>query len=557
MLPNLLATRKGRLAAFFALYVTEGIPLGFAATAVATQLRHFGIGPAEIGAFVASFYLPWAFKWAFGPLVDVYRSQRWGHRRAWILGTQLMMAITLASLIFVPLPSHLGLFTIILLVHNTFAAMQDVAIDALAINTLAEDERGLASGLMFAGAAVGQGIGATGVLKLSTYTGFQPTFIFVALCILAVSAFVVLPMKEALVQAATEQAQGFRHALGEMRKFSVTAFKTFMSSRGAFLGFWFSILPAGAMSLSLALQSNLAVELGLSNSEIGNLSGWSQVVAAVCMVAGGWLSDKLGHRKTLFVYIVLMSLPPLYMAQVLLGQGYEMPLKPGTLPSNPVLVQGLWVATLTFNAAMGLMYGTRSAVMMGVTNPKVAGTQFTAYMSMANLAIAMAATWQGLAIEAFGYPTTLRIDAVAGVLCLLLLPFIKPPATPDAVGAPVRRARGLSAALALVTLAWIPFQLMPELGGGARAIAQTLFNFAFVAGAVVLGAALAMLPRCMLLRLAPWAAVALLLLALRKHIEGLAVWVGQAVLPALALMAGLCLLALARHAWTELEAAEA
>jgi PAT family beta-lactamase induction signal transducer AmpG len=36
-----------------------------------------GVGPAEIGAFVGSFYLPWAFKWAFGPFIDVFRSQRW------------------------------------------------------------------------------------------------------------------------------------------------------------------------------------------------------------------------------------------------------------------------------------------------------------------------------------------------------------------------------------------------------------------------------------------------------------------------------------------------
>ena len=35
-LPNLLATKNGRLTAFFLLYITEGIPLGFAATAVAT-----------------------------------------------------------------------------------------------------------------------------------------------------------------------------------------------------------------------------------------------------------------------------------------------------------------------------------------------------------------------------------------------------------------------------------------------------------------------------------------------------------------------------------------
>ena len=46
-LPNLLATRLGRLSAFFFRYVTEGIPLGFGATAIATQLRRADVGPAE------------------------------------------------------------------------------------------------------------------------------------------------------------------------------------------------------------------------------------------------------------------------------------------------------------------------------------------------------------------------------------------------------------------------------------------------------------------------------------------------------------------------------
>ena len=144
-LPNLLATRRGRLAAFFLLYVTEGIPLGFGAVAIASELRRQGVGPAEIGAFVGSFYLPWAFKWAFGPFVDVFRSQRFGHRRGWILFTQVGMALTLASLVLVPLPTGLAMFTAILLLHNTFAAVQDVAIDSLAVNALAEDERGLAT----------------------------------------------------------------------------------------------------------------------------------------------------------------------------------------------------------------------------------------------------------------------------------------------------------------------------------------------------------------------------------------------------------------------------
>lgn len=122
-LPNLLATKNGRLTAFFLLYLTEGIPLGFAATAVATMLRRMDVGPAEIGAFVGSFYLPWAFKWAFGPLVDVFSSDRFGRRRAWILVTQVLMALTLLSTVMLDLQQQLWLFTIILFVHNTFGAM--------------------------------------------------------------------------------------------------------------------------------------------------------------------------------------------------------------------------------------------------------------------------------------------------------------------------------------------------------------------------------------------------------------------------------------------------
>jgi len=106
-----------------------------------------------------------------------------------------LMAATLLSTMFLTLPQQLGLFTAILLVHNSFGAMQDVAIDALAVNTLHEDERGLANGLMFCGASIGQLIGGSGVLFMAPYTGFQPTFFFVAGSILVVTVLVVLPLR--------------------------------------------------------------------------------------------------------------------------------------------------------------------------------------------------------------------------------------------------------------------------------------------------------------------------------------------------------------------------
>src|SRR5258705_941667 len=137
------------MATFFFLYVTEGIPLGFTATAIATQMRRQGLGPVAIGAFVGSLYLPWAFKWIAGPFVDTFSSDRFGRRRLWILMMQIGMMATLLVAMPVNIVTELGLFTFIILCHNAFGATQDVAIDSLAVYVLPEQERALANCFMF------------------------------------------------------------------------------------------------------------------------------------------------------------------------------------------------------------------------------------------------------------------------------------------------------------------------------------------------------------------------------------------------------------------------
>ena len=560
-LPNLLATTRGRLTAFFFLYVTEGIPLGFAATAVATQLRRQDVGPAEIGAFVGSFYLPWAFKWAFGPFIDVFASERLGRRRGWIIATQVLMALTLMSTVLLKLPEQLALFTLVLLVHNTFGAMQDVAIDALAVNTLAEHERGLANGLMFAGAAIGQAVGGSGVLFLSGITGFQPTFFFVAGSILAVTLLVALPMREAPSQRThTEGPSRWQAAVVQMRDFAVESFRSFLGTRGAFLGLAFALLPSGAMCLGLALQSNLAVELGLNDDQVALLNLWSSVIQAGFMVLGGYLSDRFGRRRTLAVYIASMSLPVLYLMTVLQQHGWVMPVPQGgsnRVVAPAALITALWIATLTYAVAQGLMYGTRSAIFMDVTNPAVAATQFTAYMALLNLGIAYSATWQGIAIEALGYPKTMLTDAVFGLVCLLLLPWMRTVRgnVPDG-GAPLR-ARISALVLGLACIAWLPYRLQQGALGAAAPIFETAFTVVFVASALFLLAGAAVLGRASraLVQVGIWMAPLLLLLYARHWAGGLnapLADVASLLIVAVPLAAGSLLLTLATRAWGEL-----
>lgn len=561
-LPNLLASRRGRLAAFFALYITEGIPLGFAATAVATQLRRMGVGPAEIGGFVASFYLPWAFKWAAGPIVDVFRSVRFGHRRGWILFTQMMMVATILLTMGVKLPEQLGLFTAILLVHNSFAAVQDVAIDSLAVGSLHEDERGIANGLMFAGASLGQAIGGAGVLFVYDWVGFQGSVVLVSLAIMTVTATIVLPMKEAMADHFASAAGGLRAAGAEMRRFAVESFRSFVGTRGAFSGLLFSLLPAGATALGLALQSNLAVEVGMKDDEVALLQTWSLVLSGTCMVLGGWLSDKLGRRRTLALYIVGMSLPVLYLMFVLKQHGYDMPREPGSAPI-PELIRALWISSLGYAVFQGLMYGTRSAIMMDVTNPAVAATQFTAYMAMANLAIAIAATWQGIAVEAWGYPITLIVDACVGPLCCVLLPAMARKTEGYTEASADGRARLIATVLGLLCFAWLPYWILRDAFGKAQPIlGGTFYTLVFIASALfllaggqVIGAAAGAWRRII-----PGLAGLLFAMYARRFFPDLqsvpwAAAVANALILIVPLVSGVALLALSRKTWRALHEA--
>jgi MFS transporter, PAT family, beta-lactamase induction signal transducer AmpG len=426
--PDLLATKRGRLAAFFALYMTEGIPLGFTATAIATQMRRQGLGVEAIGVFVGSLYVPWALKWAIGPFVDVLSWDRLGRRRMWIVIAQVGMVATLFAALPVNFSTDVKLFTTLILLNNFFGATQDVAIDALAVSVLKEDERGLANGLMFGGAYLGQTIGGAGVLFLTAKIGFPSTYYFVAACILFVTVFVALPLREPKgPPRAPVEGNPLLAAGRDILHFVRDSFRAFVGTRAALIGVLFALLPAGAYALGLALQSNLAVELGMNDTQVAALNLWSTVLSALGCVAGGWLSDRFGRRRTLALYLFATAIPTLWLAWAMQQAPWIMPVDtqmPNRPVPSPALMSTFWIAVQTYSVFQGLMYGTRTAMFMDVTTARVAATQFTAYMALLNFVITYSANWQGKALARWGYPITLTLDAALGLVSIALLPLM-------------------------------------------------------------------------------------------------------------------------------------
>jgi len=432
----MLDTKKGRLATFGILYVCEGVPLGFAAVAMAAYMRRQGMDVAQVGAFVGAFYLPWAFKWSWAPLVDLIGLKRIGGRKAWIAICQCLMIVTLYIVAQIDYVRHFDLLITMVVIHNVFAATCDVAIDSLAVNALRPEERGQGNGFMFAGAYIGQGLGGGGAIFISGMYGFDASFIYVALLLCLVLTFVIFFVRDpdlaSLASRKTSEVWNkFRASLAGFGRELYVGF--FRSGKGPLIGVAFALLPFGAMALSGGVSTAMQVDIGMTNDQIAQLNIYSTAISGIGCVIGGWLADKLGKRKMLALYYALTTVPTLVMA---VAFGGEAGVAGVTIPQ-------FFAASLAFYLFMGMHYGTSAAIFMGLTNPAIAATQFTGFMALRNLTISYTNTWQGAAADAWGYSTLLYADALIAAAPILLIPFLvdrKPTGVPPSRGAPLPEA---------------------------------------------------------------------------------------------------------------------
>ena len=142
--------------------MAQGVPIGLFSIALPAWLVQQGADVAEIATLAAITGLPWGFKLVAGPLMDRFTFLPMGRRRPWVLAAQIGLTLSLLSLAFVDDPLG-GFWTLVAIgfVINTFAALQDVAVDGMAIDVLPENERGRANAFMAFGQVIGfSGFGA-------------------------------------------------------------------------------------------------------------------------------------------------------------------------------------------------------------------------------------------------------------------------------------------------------------------------------------------------------------------------------------------------------------
>lgn len=360
-----LNTRRKLL--FASLYLSEGAPIGFLWLAMPTRLRASGVSVEEISWLTAVLVLPWTFKFAWAPLIDLLQSPHWT-LRSWIVTAQSLMGMTLLSLLVFDPVSDFYLLAVFLIAHAFAAATQDVAIDALCISVTSPGERGEINGWMQTGMLLGRALLGGGTLVIGPYIG-NTGVVGLLVAVTTFSMFLVLCMKiapheESHCTEARPESDRLRSVGRSIRQA--------LKERNTWFGLAFALTGGAAFKALEVLYGPFLIDRGFTESEIGTFAALPMIGLMVAgSVTGGLLSDRLGRRQFVAMSLVLICVSVTALAAVDLALAQQR--------SAGVLI---CLAAAAFS--IGLFTAASYALFMDITHPAVAATQFSAFMGLTN-----------------------------------------------------------------------------------------------------------------------------------------------------------------------------
>ncbi len=390
----LASTRYGRRALFAALYFSEGAPIGFLWWALPVLLRRHDMPVQVIGSTLAMLALPWTIKFLWAPMVDRLRGRQWGHR-AWIVSAQLLMGLTLLPLVWLDPARDFGVVWWLLLAHALAATTQDVAIDAWAIHLTQRDERAGLSGFMQAGMLSGRWLFGAGLLLLR---GTLPQALVIGLLVAAVWCTTLLVLIAGPGRASRDQPMG---------KFW-PVIKQVLSRRNTWLGMALALLAGAAFESTAGMAGVLLTDMGFSETQSGAYFTARVVAMLSGSLAGGLLFDRLSRRISVGGSIVYVALA---VGAVAGCTALDLP-------------RGAYVALVAMDLGIGLLTASSYALWMDLTDDRIGGTQFSAYMGATNACEVWAIFLVGQLAAGYGYAAAFSVMALLSLLALPVLGMI-------------------------------------------------------------------------------------------------------------------------------------
>ena len=399
--------RTLRFVILFLLYFAQGLPFGLIDFALPAWLAQNGASAAAIGAVLAMVILPWTFKLAYGLLMDRYAFLAMGRRRPWIIIGQLGLAVCFTAMAITnPGVHQIGLIAAFAFALGLSSAVQDVAVDGLAVDILPTDEIERVNGYMFGAQAIGIAVSAAVSGYLISYVGL-PTAVLTLAAIITAILVLVLIVRE----RPDERLLPWTRGVSSQRNLDLHLGAFGPIIRNLFAAMFtrqtLTLVPAlifvvAAWGIFLGLAPLFAANvLGWENAVY---SGWSGQASLVAGLAGallfGVIAERWGARQ---IFIVAALIAAASAGTMFTLQSHW---------TNPAF----FIAAIFIFIALSVLRGVAAgSLAMRLCTPAIAATQFAAFMAILNLGRTLASASLGWLDSLGGIPAMFMAMAVCSL----------------------------------------------------------------------------------------------------------------------------------------------
>lgn len=301
------------------LYVAEGLPYFAVNTLTVLMYTNMGVDLKSMAFYTGWLYLPWVIKPFWSPFIDLFKT-----KRAWVLGMQLLLGISMAAVgLLLPTSIFFSATLIAFWLMAFFSATHDIAADGYYMLALTSHQQAAYVGVRSTFYRIASVIGQGGLVMLAGFLekslGDIPMAWGLVFCALSAFFLAITVYHYFFLPKSRKDHPTPGVTAGTIVKDFAMTFVTFFRKRHivtALLFMLFYRLPE-AMCIKLTqpfmVASHADGGLGLSTTQVGFVNGTVGVVALLLGgILGGIAIARNGLKRWLWPMALSLTLPCIF-----------------------------------------------------------------------------------------------------------------------------------------------------------------------------------------------------------------------------------------------------
>ena len=401
---------KFNLNLFYILLIgfSSGLPLALTASTLSVYLYQYEIDLKTIG-MAALLGWPYIGKILWAPLVDSLKiplfTRTLGQRRGWLIFTQIFLALSIATIsCFNPADNLAATLTATFFIA-LFSATQDLAVDALRIESLKESDQAYGAAYYTFGYRIGMVISTFGALKLSSAYNWQFTYLVMG-SLVAIGMIATLLMNEPnhpKSKVKKNLSEYFEHSF-------IKPFADFFSRENSIIILIFILLYKLSDAYIGMVTNPFLLKMGFTIDEIAEVVKLMGVAATLLGVyAGGFIAKNISLKSALFIGAML---------QIITNGGYLIILQTG----HDVNVLATVIAVDNFSGGIGT--AALVAYLSVLCNREFTATQYALLSAFASTGRQIISSTSGITAENYGWQIFFIIAMSLSVPVLFLFKYV-------------------------------------------------------------------------------------------------------------------------------------